>query len=111
MNHWTDTARRTLEEYCQRTRDNLRGSGADVEEVVDDLRRHIDEEGRATQLSTVTEEDVRRILGRIGETSMQRDPELREKRLGYGGRSFLFVAFIFGVLLPAGTLALEMSTG
>jgi hypothetical protein len=106
---WTDTARRSLEEYCQRTRKNLRGSGADIEEVVDDLRRHVEEEIRAAKLSVVTEEDVRRILARVGEPVVDASSTATTpKRPGW---FFLTLAVLFGVLLPAGTLAFEMFTG
>jgi hypothetical protein len=106
---WTDTARRVLEDYCQRTRHNLRGSGADAEEVVDDLRRHFEEEICAAKLSVVTEEDVRRILARIGEPAA--DSSQRPNAPKRPGRFFLAIAILFGVLLPLGTLAFEMFTG
>ena len=67
MMEWTDTARRTLDEYCDRARAALAGTGADADEVIDDLRRHVEEEARAAQLTVVTEGDVRRILARVGE--------------------------------------------
>ena len=41
---WTETAAKIWEDFCRRTRENLRGSGADADEVVDDLRRHVEEE-------------------------------------------------------------------
>ena len=64
---WTETAAKMWEDFCRRTRENLHGSGADADEVVDDLRRHVEEEIRASKLSVVTEEDMRRILARVGE--------------------------------------------
>jgi hypothetical protein len=64
---WTETAAKIWEDFCRRTRENLRGSGADADEVVDDLRRHVEEEIRASKLSVVTEEDMRQILARVGE--------------------------------------------
>ena len=108
---WTDTAERALENYCQRTRENLRNSGADPEEVVDDLRRHIEEEIRGEKLSVVTEEDVRRILARVGEPAPATDGPPCQNQPKRPGRFFLAAAFIFGVLLPLGSLAFEMFTG
>ena len=64
---WTDAAKEVLENYCRRTRENLRDSGADPDEVIEDLRRHVDEEILAAKISLVTEDDIRRILSRVGE--------------------------------------------
>ena len=67
MIEWTEPARRALNEYCTRCRVALAGSGADADEVSDDLRRHVEEEVRAANLRIVTEDDVRRILAPVGE--------------------------------------------
>ena len=117
---WTDTAKEVLESYCRRTRENLRDSGADPDEVIEDLRRHVDEEIAAAKLTLVTEEEVRRILGRVGEpvtaaeqpksaqpapAEKPREPKTRP------GKLFLTFAILFGVILPAGTLIFELMTG
>ena len=39
MSEWTETARRALEEYCARSRTTLVGTGADANEVIEDLRQ------------------------------------------------------------------------
>lgn len=114
---WTDTARRTLDEYCDRARAALAGTGADADEVIDDLRRHVEEEARTAHLSVVTEGDVRRILARVGEpgaaiekeVSTQRapasdSPRDEKKRPG-------FILLILGVFLPLGTFIFELVTG
>ncbi len=67
MIEWNESARRVLDEYCRRAKEAVAASGADVEEVSDDLRRHVEEELRAAQISVVTETDLRRILARLGE--------------------------------------------
>ena len=117
---WTDAAKEVLENYCRRTRENLRDSGADPDEVIDDLRRHVDEEIRAAQLTLVTEEDVRRILARVGEpvkiAEIPKQPQPAPAETSSApstrpGRFFLSVAIIFGVILPAGTLIFELMTG
>jgi hypothetical protein len=117
---WTDAAKEVLASYCRRTRENLRGSGADPDEVIEDLRRHVDEEIVAANLTLVTEEDVRRILGRVGEPitapeqpkSPQATPAQKiDERTPRPGKFFLAFAFLFGVLLPAGTLVFEWMTG
>jgi hypothetical protein len=66
MNQWTDAAKQELENYFTRVRPTLRASGADADEVIEDLRGHLDAELSAAKLSIVTEEDVRRLLARIG---------------------------------------------
>jgi hypothetical protein len=117
---WTDAAKEVLESYCRRTRENLRDSGADPDEVIEDLRRHVDEEIAAAKLTLVTEEDVRRILARVGEPihtpeqPKSPQPTATEKPVESKTRpskSFLTFAIIFGVILPAGTLIFELMSG
>src|SRR5690349_1658382 len=67
MPEWTKPAREALKLYLTEVRASLAQSGADADEVVSDLGRHIDEEIADARLSVVTEHDVRRILARMGE--------------------------------------------
>ena len=62
--NWTPSARQELENHLAGLRLSLAGSGADPEEVLDDLRRHVTEEAAAARLPVVTEADVRRFLAR-----------------------------------------------
>ncbi|MES1180511.1 MAG: hypothetical protein ABUL66_01470, partial [Verrucomicrobiota bacterium] len=110
MTPWTETAAKVWEDFCRRTRENLRGSGADTDEVVDDLRRHVEEEVRALKLSIVTEEDMRRILSHVGEPATL-EPERTSAKKSWLKWSVVVLAFFFGVLLPTGTLLFEMFTG
>src|ERR1017187_8393288 len=110
MTPWTEAAAKVWEDFCRRTRENLRDSGADADEVLDDLRRHVEEEIRASKLSVVTEEDMRRILVRVGEPPAAETAGQPAKR-GFLRWLFLVMAFLFGVLLPAGTLLFEIFTG
>lgn len=48
---WTDTAKEELENYFNRIRPGLEASGADASEVIEDIRRHIEQEAAAA-LST-----------------------------------------------------------
>jgi hypothetical protein len=107
---WTETAAKIWEDFCHRTRENLRDSGADADEVVDDLRRHVEEEIRASKLSMVTEEDMRRILARVGEPPAAESARQPGKK-GVLFWLFLVVSLLFGVLLPMGTILIEMFTG
>jgi hypothetical protein len=119
MIQWTDTARRTLEDYCTRSRAALAGTGADGDEVIDDLRRHVDEELRAAGLTVVTEDDIRRILNRVGEPGAAVEPKAAavestsppasapKKDKKWPG----FILLALGVVLPLITLVFEWVTG
>lgn len=116
MIEWTESAKRLLNEYCARSKTVLAGGGADPEEVSEDLRRHVEEDVRAARLSVVTEEDVRRILARIGDPitdaikggnaapHLSKTGEESNDRPG-------FILLIFGVLLPAVTWIFEIAFG
>jgi hypothetical protein len=65
MTTWTVTAQRELEEHLAGLRLSLAGSGADPDEVLEDVRRHVAEEASAARLPVVTEADVRQLLSRL----------------------------------------------
>jgi hypothetical protein len=115
MSTWTNTALRSLEGYLERNRLRLVATGADAEEVVSDLRRHVEEEVAALRLPVVTEEDVRRIVTRMGPLPPEEEPPLEsDKQLGGGPPSSnadtlaFGLLMVFGVALPAFTLIFEM---
>jgi hypothetical protein len=110
-----------LEQYFGRVRPVLTASGADANEVIDDLRRHLEQEAAAAELQVVTEQDVRRLLARIGAPEPPRGGAASESadrpappaspsrpRLGVGA-SGLVIAF--GVVLPIIALLIEWFTG
>lgn len=119
MHTWTDAARKELDTYIIKARAGLTAAGADPDEVLDDLRRHIDEEAAAKGIAIVTHEDVRRIIGRIGPVA----PEAPSSGPGgptaapnapatsTTGSFFKAVCVLFGVALPAFTLAFELFSG
>jgi hypothetical protein len=119
MNHWTHSAKNRLEEYFSKVRPGLEASGADAEEVTQDLRRHVEHEAAAMNLAVVTEEDVKTILGRIGPAVME--PEVPGPAHPPNGKSAAeakpvvpgasWPLLIFGILLPAGTIIFEFLTG
>ena len=117
MIEWTETARRVLDEYCARTKTVLVGSGADVDEVVDDLRRHVDQELAAAGLKVVTEADIRRLLARLGEpgAAVEKKPDAGEKATSPGPvkdkKRPGFILLVLAVVLPLGTLIFELLTG
>jgi hypothetical protein len=120
MIRWTLSAKVELERYCARLRPALETSGADAVEVADDLKRHIDEEIAAARLQAVTEQDVRRILARMGEPDIhaveppsRNGPEpCREPEPAVSRKPSLRLALlVFGVALPLITLGIELATG
>jgi hypothetical protein len=63
---WTDAAQDALARYNEAMRKRVAASGADPDEVADDLRRHIEEELLASKIKIVTREEVERVLARMG---------------------------------------------
>ena len=118
MSQWTDAALTELERYFTRVRPTLAASGADADEVIEDLRRHLDIEVQTAKLAVVTEEDVRRLLARIGAPQPAEQPihstpatepsAAPQKPVPPKGGYFLL---FFGVVLPTFTLGFELVTG
>jgi len=109
MTEWTNPAKAAFERYCSRMRESMVNSGADASEVIEDLKRHIETEAEAAQLRMVTEEDVRRILARIGDPALLQEApkqsvvEPTQKRPG-------IVVLLFGVFLPIAAIVIELAT-
>lgn len=119
MKNWTSSAQQRLEEYFARIRGDLQASGADVEEVTEDLRRHVQQEAASLRLGVVTEADVGTILGRIGapeglgvldRPSPKASPAMTGKTERPPKPPGSWVLFL-GVLLPLGTIVFEFLTG
>ena len=116
MTEWTNSAKAELERYCSRVQESLAGSGADGQEVIDDLKRHVEAEIAAAQLRVVTAEDLRVILARIGEPTSPKEkepspagvsaPVKNESKPRKPG----FLLLFFGVILPAITIGFELTT-
>src|SRR5213596_798744 len=113
MPDWTQPAREEVRRYFTRVRASLAESGADPDEVIGDLGRHIDEEIAAAQLAVVTEEDARRILARIGPPASQTCAEPRRQTpvenasLHPEPKPWRVSLLLFGVVLPVIALAIE----
>ena len=127
MISWTTPAKEEVDSYLNHVRASIATSGADATEVIDDLKRHIEEELHTARLETVTRDDVRRIVHRLGipdagggvgivVSELPKAPARPDARngqhhpasepIGKPGRAVLF----FGVILPFITLALEFFT-
>ena len=120
MNQWTESARSALENYFAKTRKSLESSGADINEVIDDLRRHVEQEIAASRLTVVTEQDVKQILARVGspepadaraaKTEPQSTPVAPQPTSDKSPRPG-YALLILGILLPLGTVVFEFLTG
>jgi hypothetical protein len=121
---WTDTANNVLDEYLERMQSDLVAAGADPDEVSADLRRHIHEELAGLNLHIVTQQDVSRVLAKMGvpekgaSIESGSDPQSTpgpaggKKCTGGKGASFgIAAATIFGVVLPIITLGFELISG
>lgn len=119
MIQWTESAQQAFAAYSQRIRQTFANSDVDAEEVIDDVRRHIETDAQASQLSTITEQDVQRILARFGDFSTPEKsstppasasapktliPESTARKPG-------FFLLLFGVILPLITITFEFFTG
>lgn len=117
MIEWTESARRGLNEYCLRAKASAAASGADPEEVSEDLQRHVEEEVRAARLGVVTEADLRRILAKVGEPPAASEPahpgpaDAGAKPADGLNRFVGFLLVSAGVGLPVIALLFEWFTG
>ena len=120
MSKWTEAANKEWERYCDEVRALLSGTGADPNEVIEDMLRHIEAELTKTGAKVVTEQDVQRIIKRIGFPDVEQisDKSMSKlsskftsteaKKKGRGGNVLII---IFGVILPAATLLVELTMG
>jgi len=120
MTQWTDSAKAKLEAYLAQMRQSLAGSGADANEVAEDLRRHVEEDAVARKLTIVTEQDLAQILARIGTPEADTAPDApppvpplpsNRPKAGLLWKVAAGVLLLFGVLLPLGTVVFEFLTG
>lgn len=124
MCEWTEAARASLNQYLDRVRSSLKMSETEAGEVMDDLRRHVDEEVAAAGLQVVTGEDIQRITRKLGlPESVAQGPLPEAPRsspapdlttaspLPFAGGWRWALLFIFGVLVPGITLGVELFTG
>lgn len=118
MTEWTPSAQAALEAHFQSIRRPLEASGADASEVIEDLRRHLDQEILTERLKVVTEDDVRRLLQRIGgpeAPSGATEPNLPPASSGAPvfreppPRPSLWL-LVLGVIIPAITFGVEWTT-
>ena len=122
MQEWTDKAKEILNDYLENARINLESSGADADEVIDDLRRHIEEEIITAKLEIITKENVEKVIANLKITEPETDTcqtnstclpgksHKFKRTTEFSPTGFVF-AMIFGVVLPAITIMVEVITG
>jgi hypothetical protein len=123
MTEWTQSARDALNRYLKQTRLSLATSGADPDEVIDDIERHVEEEIAVSNLQVVTEKDIKRILAQIGSLEhAEADPpkvdpdisneQVKKENILKNLTKKLPSVFIvlFGILLPFVTIGFELFT-
>ena len=122
MQEWTDKAEKRLESYLETARVNLESSGADADEVIEDLRRHIEEEVLTARIEIVTKGEVEKIIAGLkinepeAKTSQKESSSPSKKTDNFRwttkfSTSNFVLAIIFGVALPVVTILVEVFSG
>ena len=121
MTRWTEAATARLNEYFAKLRGSLAGSGADAEEVIEDLRRHVEAEAAGQRLTVVTEADVSQILARLGAPEVMApvsEPKPAPSAVPSEGRPAParrsrpgWWVLVFGVIIPFGAITFELVSG
>lgn len=116
MPQWSKEAANELEAYLSGERNILDKSDVDAEEVLEDLRTHVDEEIKDRRLQVVTRKDVTEILRRIGPLT-GRENQMTETNVDEPGASQTQfktapgpALAIFGVVLPTISIVVELCT-
>ena len=116
MPQWSKEAANELEAYLSGERNALDKSDVDAEEVLEDLRAHVDEEIKGRRLQVVTRKDVTEILRRIGPLT-GRENQMTETNVDAPDASQTQfktapgpALAIFGVVLPTISIVVELCT-
>jgi hypothetical protein len=115
LSEWTESARQELDCYCRRARAQIDGFGADADEVVADLRHHVEEEGERLKVKIVNAEDVVQLLNHLGDPGeIGGEPTAPKTTDDTPPQKFPAVPgiglLLWGVVLPVVTLVLELAT-
>jgi hypothetical protein len=113
---WTKSAIKELDRYFDQIRPNLQSTGADPMEVMEDIRRHIDEELSALKLDIVTAEDIKRVVLKMGLPGWNLQPapaktsEFNSFFSRFIGMLPDWFIVLFGIILPAAAFCIEIVT-
>lgn len=108
MKHWTTQAEQRLEEYL---RDRAVREGFDGEDAVElrgDLKRHIHEEAEQANAAAIGLVQLEELLGKL-DAGYRPAPAVRPE-VEFPVKRRAILAWIFGVILPALVLILEVCT-
>jgi len=117
---WSDSAKQALSEHIKLTREQLLLTGADPDEVEEDLRSHIDETAKRQGAEFITVDNVEAVIGKIkiAQTGEKTSPQNRTKNKkswnqvdGKIKSWTLAWTLMFGVIIPLTAYILELSTG
>ena len=119
MTTWSEAAKHELEQYLERIRSQLEETEADAEEVVADLRRHVEQEIDQLDLPVVSADDVRRVTQKSGMPEKDTPVTSPQSKTSAGGtkpkhtwrRFRAGNLFFWSILLPAITVGYEIVTG
>ncbi|HML76692.1 MAG TPA: hypothetical protein PKB02_19530 [Anaerohalosphaeraceae bacterium] len=124
MNRWSSGAVEEWNTFCTEVRRRLTNSGANSEEVIEDIRGHVEAELTRRNLSVVSADEIKQILAQIGlpetaEGSMPDCPKQqsaesipatpRQETLRFS-KFGSFYLLVFGVLLPIFASVFELVT-
>ncbi|MBL7214610.1 MAG: PEP-CTERM sorting domain-containing protein [Phycisphaerae bacterium] len=125
MNQWTKGAEELWQQFCDNARKQLNQGDLDPDEVLDDMRRHVETEMNAKNLQVVTTDDLRKVLNCMElppmnsvdassmNTSAVNETESQKKKPAYLALLTSFGGFyiiVFGVLLPIAAVTFELLT-
>lgn len=124
MNRWSSGAVEEWNAFCTEVRRRLTNSGANSEEVIEDIRGHVEAELTRRNLSVVSADEIKQILAQIGlpETAEGSIPDCpkqqsaesipatpRQETLRFS-KFGSFYLLVFGVLLPIFASVFELVT-
>ncbi len=114
---WTKSAKEELDKYLERAKPSFKAQGADPAEVIEDFKRHIDEELAASTIDIVTLDDIKRIILKIGFPEPILNPPTNPTistpnnliKKGMGKVPWVLI-FLGGILIPFITLGIEATS-
>lgn len=113
MPQWSEEAANELESYLSGERKALVKLDVDADEVLEDLRAHVDEEIKGLRLQVVTRRDLAEILRRIGPLTRREDGKAANVDAPDASKTQFKTATgaalaVFGVLLPTISIVVEL---
>lgn len=107
MTEWTSDATKARDAFLARWRRNYSGSDLNIDEVIEDLRHHIDEELKGIPI--VTQEDVTKVIRHLDIDINQNEAEvlIQKKK---PNKATAISLMMFAVVLPFISILAELTT-